>query len=485
MKKYTLFIVLAASLVLSSCKDFLTQVPLLTQSNEKTMSNYVGLNKATAGAYAVLSSEDWYGGMYVLNAEMRTGNGKRPAQEAFQSGRMLTPYTLNYADNSTEGLWGTAYYAISAANNVLDNLTGKVGTGMYKADNTTLVTGQDTLNLKAECLFIRAIAHFDMVRLYAQPYSYKPDGLGIPIVLHTDPSGKPARNTVAEVYNQVVKDLLEAEGCIDPNYRRDGGSDAAAYVNIWTIRALLSRVYLYMGEWQKSADYATKVIESGQYTMWTADQVKSNVFTENAASSEVIFEMFGDIGNGYDPYWESTSYMTNPAGYADCAACNDLISLYSAGDVRGTLFTTVDDAKDTYWTTKYAGKGLRTPDVNNVIILRLSEMYLNRAEAQANGAQVSGATIASDINMITSNRGAAAISSPGKEDIFNEERKEFAWEGHYWFDLARTKRSMTRSDFTGTDKTSQNLDFPSYKWALPIAKRELSANENLVQNEGY
>ena len=73
------------------------------------------------------------------------------------------------------------------------------------------VDQSDLDNLKGECLFLRALGYFDLVRFYAQPYSPDTDNPGVPIVLVTE-IGKPARNTVGEVYQQIVSDLTEAEG---------------------------------------------------------------------------------------------------------------------------------------------------------------------------------------------------------------------------------------------------------------------------------
>lgn len=460
-----------ATLLFTSCEDFLVEEPRLSQSTEITMSTYNGLNKATAGAYSILADGEWYGAFYVLDAEMRAGNAALPTNTDFQSGRMTTPSYMSYNASSTSALWGYGYYLISAVNNVMDNLEGKA---------TGDVTDQDVDNLKAECLFLRALAHFDMVRLYGVSYKQDSVGLGVPVVLHTDASGTetPARNTVQEVYNQVIADLREAEAIIDPTYQRSA-TDSYSMVSLNAIRALLCRAYLYTEQWQNAADYATLVIESGDYNLWSAAELPT-VWVKDLPTDggEVIFEIYGSKSNSYDEYWEGPSYMTNPTGHADCAAHDDLVNLYEAGDVRGTLFRTdPENVSGSWWTTKYAGKGVATPDLNNVIVLRLSEMYLNRAEALVNGATISGTTARADLNAIRANRGVAALSSAGSEVVFAERRLELAFEGHLWFDYARTGRASVRSDYP--------LAADSYMWSLPIPKRELDVNANLVQNEGY
>ncbi len=475
MKSIKILLTLVVAFSLASCDGFLDKAPTTSQSTEVTLSNFAGLDKATYGAYMPMYS--WYGTSYVLQNEMRSGNGRREREGTFQSGRYASEYIWNYSADATSGMWGSCYYVISAANNVINNLEGK--------DSEVGVTAQDLNNLKAECLFIRALCHHTLVLYYAQPFTYQPDGLGVPVVLVTE-LGTPARNTTREVYAQVVKDLLEAESIMDPDYTRNV-TDAKSVVSVPAIQALLSRVYLYMGEWQKAADYATKVIENSNYNLWTAGEYPT-VWNKDVATAdgEVIFEMYGKKTNGYYNSWEDISYVTNPNGYADCGVSNDLYSLYSDDDVRKLLHRTDKDDKSggLQWSTKYAGKGDGTPDCNNIIVLRLSEMYLNRAEAILNGASISGATAISDINAIRANRGIDPLTSCGYGDIKLERRLELAYEGHYLWDLGRWNDPVERTDFTESENYA-NIPFPSYKWALPISQRELDINPNLVQNPEY
>lgn len=468
----TIILAISASLCMVSCEGFLEKGPILQQSTELTLSTYSGLSSATMGAYSYLASTTWYGGDRILESEMRSGNGIKAL--AHTSNRYMTEYNWNYTSDATSSLWAYGYYTIARCNNVIDNLEGKEEPGV--------VSTQDLNNLKAECLFIRALAHLDMVLLYAQPYTYKKDGLGVPVVLHTEPDARPARNTVAEVYAQVEADLLEAEKIISPSYTHPGVADKKASVSLDAIRALLSRVYLYMGKWNECAEYATKVIDNKNYKLWTADEY-ADVWTNEVGGSEVIFEVYIDISNNSN---ENPSYMTYPEGaYGDCLTSLDLYNSYDEGDVRLDCF--IQDSKGNeglYWTTKYAGKGITTPDANNTVVLRLSEMYLNRAEATVNGAK-SSASAVSDLNAITSNRGASAYTSVGMADIRAERRKELAWEGHYFFDLARWNQPCNREANSFLQDKNRNIPFPDYRWALPIPKRELEVNESLIQNDNY
>lgn len=475
MKNILIYGLTALAIGCVSCNDFLTEEPVVKLKTETMLSNYDGLRKATQGAYTYLYDGTWYGSEFVLSCELRSGNAKNPTNTNFTSGRLTKEYSWNYVPSSTSNLWNYAYYTIAAANNVLNNADGK---------ESTDVTTQDLNDLKAECLFLRALSYFDLVRTYSQPYTSDPNSLGVPLVFVTE-NGLPARNTVKEVYDQVEKDLLNAETLITSGrYNRSEITDSFAVASKPAIQALLSRVYLYMGEWQKSADYATKVINDYHFTLYTKEEFTKFWGREVAEDGkEVIFEVYGSLNNEYNEYWEEISWMTNPDGYADAASSADLRDLYEPGDVRGTLFKNHENAKDHYWTTKYPGKNNNRPTANNIIVLRLAEMYLNRAEAIVRGATVAGVTAASDLLQITSNRGASTVPAT-LENILLERRKELAFEGHLIYDMARTGTALHRVDYQGS-ATAKDIPFPDYRWALPIPKREMDANPNMVQNPEY
>jgi hypothetical protein len=465
---------LGVILILSSCEDFLEREPVLQQTSELTLSSMTGLSDATSGAYSLLYGVNWYGGYYVLSSEMRAGNGKPEPQNA---GYQVDAYYWNYTPSNTEELWASAYSTIARANNVINSIPDYMGTDEE---------AEELQHYKAECLFLRAIAHFDLVRLYAQPYSYDETMLGVPVVLVTE-MGEPARNTIDEVYTQVVADLKEAEGLIG-DYVRDGGSDPSAWVSKDAIQALLARVYQNMEEWQLAAEYATEVIESGNYSMWTAEQYVPVSENEDGAwgreieGDEVIFSVYSSTGSSSYPGQQGIPYMTNEDAHGDVTASLDLLDLFEEGDVRRDLYVTSDNETNAgyEWSKKYPSK---TGDytTNNTPVLRLSEMYLLRAEALYKGASISGATALADFNTIRTNRGLAERTQAiTLSDISNERRRELCFEGQNFFDLARRGESLVRTDFVGT--TNQNVTFPGDAWAVPIPVAEINANENMVQN---
>lgn len=460
---------MAAAGLFCSCGDFLTEEPILKQSNEMTLAKYDGLNNAGAALYTMMQSNYWYDGEFLLQSELRAGNAKNPVSLP-GSGRYRGDTQWNYTANSTSSLWAYAYYTITWADNILANVEGKSESG---------VTQQDWDNLKAEALFMRALCHFDLVITYAQPYTTQPESLGVPVILKTE-NGQPARNTVKEVYDQVVADLLEAEGLIADNFTRAGATDPRAMVSKQAIQALLSRVYLYMGEWQKCADYATKVINSGKYNIVSGDDYLSMWSASvSPAKGEVIFGVFGSKKNSYwdDSGWPHLSWILAIDGYADVCATSDLYDMYEDGDIRQQLFT--KNGNDNM-VLKYSGKEGGSPRETNIPILRISEMYLNRAEAIANGASISGVTALSDLKAIADKRNATV---PGQYNVFDERRKELAFEGHIVYDYARCNKNLVRTDFDGV--VNKDIAAGDYKWAMPIPKREIDTNPNMEQNPGY
>ena len=103
-------------------------------------------------------------------------------------------------------------------------------------------------------------------------------------------------------------------------------------------------------------------------------------------------------------------------------------------------------------------------------------MYLNRAEALANGATIAGVSADQDLRMLCEHRGITAPAAT-VTNILTERRKELAFEGHILYDLKRTGNGVVRTDDAGA-----NVPFPDNRWAFPIPKSECDANPNMVQN---
>ena len=465
----------------------LTKEPPMDQSDELALSTFEGIDGATAGNYRAVIS--WYGASFPLTFDVMCGNGM---VGPVNTGRMRQEPAWNYTSTSTMGLWSSAYSAILGCNKALT----AINEGKFSRNG---VSDEQINNIKAENLFLRALAYFDLVRVYAQPYGYiKANGItgveamGVPIVLKDDLSARPSRNTVAEVYeNLIIPDLVEAERLMSDSYVRAGVKDVVATVTKPVIQALMARVYLHHEDWQLAADYATKVIKNGRFRLLSGDRFVSmwdgSVDVAPQSGSEIIFEVYVSQSDGSRS--DLGDYLTAPevaggAGYGDVRVSNDLIDLYDATDVRLTGLTKTNSKYPGYrWSTKFPGKnGLLA--YNNVPVLRISEMYLIRSEAIYRGATVSGVTAIDDLNRVATNRNAEAYATVTLDNLFEESRKEFLFEGHVFFDMKRLQKSLVRTDYD-LDPLTKNIDFPSYRWALPIPENDILYNDNMDQNPGY
>lgn len=464
-----------------------TKEPPMDPSDEWPLSTFEGIDGATAGNYRAVIS--WYGASFPLTFDVMCGNGM---VGPVNTGRMRQEPAWNYTSTSTMGLWSSAYSAILGCNKALT----AINEGKFTRDG---VSDEQINNIKAENLFLRALAYFDLVRVYAQPYGYiKEKGLtgveamGVPIVLKDDLSARPSRNTVAEVYeNLIIPDLVEAERLMSDSYVRAGVKDVVATVTKPVIQALMARVYLHHEDWQLAADYATKVIKNGRFRLLSGDRFVSmwdgSVDVAPQSGSEIIFEVYVSQSDGSRS--DLGDYLTAPevaggAGYGDVRVSNDLINLYDATDVRLTGLTKTNSKYSGYrWSTKYPGKNGQLA-YNNVPVLRISEMYLIRSEAIYRGATVSGVTAIDDLNRVATNRNAEAYASVTLDNLFEESRKEFLFEGHVFFDMKRLQKSLVRTDYD-LDPLTKNIDFPSYRWALPIPENDILYNDNMDQNPGY
>lgn len=465
--KYLPAIFLMFSLIITSCEDELEQLPPEQLSNELSLGTYDNLVLATNATYTQLYAVNWYGRDFTVIADLKGGNAK---SSPLNSGRFQTEYNWANSQSESAGFFDNAYNLIARANNVINALVGFEELGVTQAQLD---------QLDGEAKFLRALAYFDLVRMYAQPYSYDPNSLGVPVVLVTE-IAEPARNTVAEVYTQIVADLLEAEtklAALSTNGLR-GETDKVGLATKEAAQALLAKVYLYMEDWTNAAAYASKLISNSKYSLYTAAEYGTIWSTDGA--SEVIFEVYGNQTQTGWGGFDEIGYIYDPGGYGDVCASNQLLSLYEAGDVRANVFKTDSKYPGYSWPNKYPGKEeLR---VNNIVVLRLAEMYLIRAEAVLNGA--SGNAL-NDYNAIRSNRGLAAATTVTLNNIYDERRRELCFEGNQLWDLSRTGRGLDRDEAETNIAGDIDIPFPDYRWAMPIDAFEMDNNSNMVQNPGY
>lgn len=366
-------------------------------------------------------------------------------------------------------IWKKTYVAMANINNVIEfqpELLAKYP------------QFEEELNrYKAEALFLRALNHFDLCRVYAQPYNYTTDAshLGIPILLKTPAANdNVARKSVGEVYAQIITDLEEAITLFEETTYQGVyfASQRAAY-------ALLSRVYLYMEDWDDVITYSTKVMDE----VPLSDAIDYlAMYGEMEPGDETIFRLNGTLKNSsLSKFYSISSPTAVPA--------DTLIGLFDdPTDIRLKLLKQ-DDGVGAKACLKYH----ITKEVSEIekhydpIVFRVSEMYLNRAEAFVYKNKLSDATadvkaiIARGLDKSVEEIELGASSLAELLQIIDKERaKEFCFEGHQFYNIVRRKQNLVRE--VATTSSVQQIDYPSDLFVLPIPQKELEANTNMQPN---
>ena len=462
MKNTRILTLLCFIFLITSCTKELEINPQQSLSTGEALSDLPSMKTAVNGAYDDLQAVGYYGREFLVMPETEAN---LVYLSVTNSNRFVSSYTYQWttADGDITDFWNIGYSAILRANNVINNIDAIEGDATEKNQ------------IKGEALAIRALVHFDLVRFFAKQYTTgtPTTDLGVPIMLKAD-IGEPARNTVAEVYTQVIADLTAAKGLLR-NVGIHRFSPEAA-------EALLARVYLYKGDWANAATAATSLIGNAGYSL--ADDVTAMFAAPG--SSEEIFTLKNESSETRGSDNLGNIYL--PAGYGDIRVTTDLRDIYEIGDSRKSLIYVHTNGE--YYQAKFNEQdgvvGLHSPK-----ILRLAEMYLIRAEARfrQSPSDVTGAL--ADLNAIRTKRGATMMLTlpNGINDILAERHRELAFEGHTAFDYWRTGTTMTRQQCdTGLEVSSGGLcSVPAddFHTVHPIPQREMDVNQAMVQNAGY
>jgi len=470
MKQNKYIIILSLILLVlncTSCRKFLETNSQNNVSVADLFTDYEGARTAIIGCYNKMKSSAYYTKNFYAYPELTGGNIKYAITK---SPSMYYNYSFTNAPLSTYNdmysFYTQAYSVIYSANNVLENVN--------KVTNAKV----NQLNrIKADAYTIRAMAHFDLVRVFAQDYSNTPTAnhLGIVIkIKNTDSiASVNSFSTVKQVYNQVLNDLDTAIALYAESVDVYPSGSAQTWLSANAANALKARVCLYKGDYAQAYSLSSNIIKSGKYPLLTtANYVAS--WSKKNISSESIFELaFGaGTGGGYGDYFNFTVPQTL---YAQFATSNDLIGnggLFDPADVRGHnfLFKDTTITGTTYsFSTKYFGTADST---NNIKVIRASELYLIAAEAAVQSDPINGlSTAATYLNTIRTraNPNATYFTTASKQamldEIFNERRRELCFEGHLFFDIARMHRNLVRVDCNSDIK---GFTYPNTLYACPI-----------------
>ena len=485
MKKYFKIIIIIVFFtgLFISCEDELDQLPYDEFATENAYITAQDFENGIRGAYSTLvqklnENDDVIqtniygnlGGGSMLGApDVLTDN-----VTLAQAGRFTQRYLHNYEYNSNAtmgGMYDNSYELIFRVNQIL-----------FYVD---AFEGESKNNIIAEAKALRALAHFNVLTFFGQIPTQSGDAnssLGVAYVLEADPNIEPARLTVAESYNLILADLVDAQSKINSsNPEGRMGADA--------INLLLSRVYLYMGQWQNAINAANAVSAN----VASRDNVVG--VWEDTNQDGLLFSIPNAtpvIGHSIGVTWSQGNVTSLIPEYV---ASFELYNLFADDDIRKDAYT----FEGTNGGATYNGiKKLfgRPNQFNGEVdykIFRAAEAKLNIAEAYYN--------LGNDIaarNALDGLRANRYLTPPNGETgtalrdaIRLERRLEFAFEYQRFFDLKRWGLSINRSIFgdfsdgTGTPSDELNLQAGSSLFQLPISQQSLDVNPNLQQNPGY
>lgn len=380
----------------------------------------------------------------------------------FSQYRELCNKTITSANSSVSSLWASIYNTIYIANFIIEKLPTVPG-----------VKSVDRDRVLATAHFLRGYSYFIALYTYG----------GVPKVIGTsiEANRNIARSSRTEILDFILEDFTEASGKL-PTETANAG-----FASAYALDAALAKYHLYNENWSAAEEYATLVISSGKFIL----EPKYQTLVTDDFTDEAIFEMGYTLTD--DPGTDGNiglNYLF--VGRREIIPANDLVasldSLNISSNSRDRFFSIKFNSanlkgNDNGWSVdKY---GTADQNNNNVVVFRLAEMYLIRAEARAHQNIVTGPNSAQeDINKLRSRAKAALVGSVNQGQmlsIIEEERRyELAFEGHRWYDLVRTGRAKeVMSAFSSDWKDAYEL------W--PIPQRELLNNPALAgnQNPGY
>ena len=340
---------------LSSCGgDWLDLQPSDSADADKAITSSADLRTAYVGMYAAFkgtsSFTDYYG--RVMNVYGETRGEDVQYNYKYGSNRAAFYYYMEYktADQFTSdnAVWQSPYIVISRANRILG------ANNLSDAESAATKIAQ----YKNEAKVMRAYALFDLTRIYGKPYTEDNGAsLGVPFSeTSLESTAKPSRSTVADINSGA----LEEEA-------------TPGYLNVWAAKALLSRVYLTMGNYSKALSVSEDIIEHSPYVLWTSAQYAKAWDKGDAAHGNAY--LYRENGN-------------SAPGYGDLVVTKKFSDMLKSdpNDVRNKVLLTAEKDPDNIFngTAVYINK---MPPYNgdvryaNVPMLRLSEVYLTAAEA--------------------------------------------------------------------------------------------------------
>ena len=483
----------ALLLLLSACQDFLDRQPLDAIVEDNFFETAEDMERAALAMYAPLQDLQWAGQGWRIT-EVPSDNSQAGGTDPDFT--PIDDFTVAADNIAVAGYWAVRYRAVALANVLI---------ARAPAAN---ITPAQRERLDAEGRFIRALAYFDLVRIFgAVPMPVDEVRFGDDVLLPRTPR--------SEVYELIVADLNAARAGL-PDVR---ASSEVGRPTSGAATALLAKVQLTLGAFREARELASELINSGRYELAEDFSELWDPATSDA-HPEAVFQIqhagCGPFGTGnamqafFAPFGEGITKDRDgwgsqiPTGPAVNNPGTGLMEAFTPEDLRrdetimtpGTFYPNINPSDGGYTypsqgasrvgsnIKKYViGAGpevcfMSTPQ--NVHVIRYTDVLLTLAEAAARldgGVSVNADAVAA-FNAVRERAGLEAVDIVTIDDVFAERRLEHAFEGHRWFDLLRTGNAIEIMRLHGKGIEERNLLFP-------IPSAELRVNTNLTQNPGY
>jgi starch-binding outer membrane protein, SusD/RagB family len=516
MKKYFLsisFLLAVLAITTSSCEKQLETLPRQSIDASTALTSREAIEASITSIYANFKSARLYGRDLIAVAEALSDNGFATNK----SGRLLPEAQNNQGATFTTTIWSTGYAGLNQINLTLAALPKIPG-----------ATAADTSSWAGQLYFLRALTFFEMMKAYA----YMPGAVvsaqdkgGVPIVLTGIESAGaaltylPARPSVDDVYKQIVNDFVLANNRLVAT----GTGVAASLASKPAAQAMLARAHLYAKNYTEAKRWADSAINSAGSRITTAATYVAGWRTENHPEGlfQIRFATAAENIGVNESLQTSYTTLVTPGNTTVTGGFGDLVPTLTlltdlgitlTGGMTTTNFalpavvgTRSTDIRNLMFEPGTSGRGNakvectkfigRTGAINldNVPVIRIAEVYLIRAEAQATaGSAVFNLTNAlADLKAIKSRRYTdytgsaqetadnAATQAVLYDEILRQRRIELAFEGQRFFDLKRLSRDLVKAPHYNT------VAFTDTRILAPILQADVDGNPNLKQNAGY
>lgn len=513
MKKYfkNLIVFVLVIVAVSCSEDFLETAPTDSVSPNDALATPANMMVALNGIHRTMYSQSPFSNNNYAGEGYMIPWMEFPASDALHttSGNGWFNNAIQWLRHTNKGAgdlewaWYQYYHIIGSANAIINGAEGMVEDELLSA-----VLGQ----AKA----YRAWAHFRLVRLWGKNYIHgSPESdLGVPIMLATEPpyEGR-ARNTVKEVYAQIVTDIDESIA----HFKTAQSRPDISHLNLSVAQGIAARVALTMGQWQRAADMAHAARQG--YNLMGEAEYKSGFNSVDGTEwmwglhivpdqTTYYYAFFYYIGANFNGSQNRTNpKIINKKLYdmiSDTDYRKDLFHPEAPNTIDGTTEEENEAAKEfrdkygmssrfaihPYHATKFMNSNPGSIDPDDVILMRVSEMYLIEAEALAkNNKPAEAAQVLYEL--VSERDSEYVLSTKTGEALLDEikihRRIELWGEGHRWMDMLRWDEELDRTG-TGASSDLYGKGFTQAKpsentnWLWQIPQAEMDANPNMVQN---